>query len=711
MAQRYMIPWLYDLGVWIFTLCLDIFFREVYSRGAWRIPKRGPVIIVAAPHANQFVDSILLMRILKHHADRRTSFLIAEKSMREPYIGTMAGCMGALPVVRSMDHVKPAKGEIYLPDPENDPTLVRGRGTDFTTDQYMVGGSIILPRVGKTSPEQQAIEEILGPDALRLRKPFKKFEKDHPLYQALRKGTPFKIAPHINQSKMFAAVYGELIAGGCIGIFPEGGSHDRPSLLPLKAGVAIIALGTLAQDPNCGLSIIPCGMNYFHPNKFRSRAVVEFGNPVQVHPDQIEAFKAGGNSKRNAVGSLLETIQEALTAVTQQAPDHETLMVIQATRRLYKPLRMKLPLPVVIELNRRLLKGYTQFKDEPKVLQLKKAISDYNRRLRALGVRDHQVEWGDVKHRPWWLVLGTLLYRVGELLTLAVGTLPSVALFWPVFVTAKVVSVKKQRKALAGSVVKLEGRDVVGTWKILVAMGLAPALYTWYTVLVTIWLHYCRHDGYYASVVPWWMNAQTYISDSIPLTLFSIFFFGLMISVSFAGLRIGEIGIDVLKSLPPLLVALDPRSSNSFAKLRAERQALSAKVVDVIDAFAPEIFPDFESEKLISHDHPQDDTYQSRLKSMPPSEPESRNRSTERSSRSRSLSAGFRLYDTLLKPLSIKSKDDLGEVNRRIRDSMQERGRQRVRNEMDPEEDVVSLDGSASVGSGEGPSEEQKKTK
>ncbi|KAI3004935.1 hypothetical protein CAN33_0027100 [Aspergillus niger] len=711
MARRFMIPWLYDLGVWIFTLCLDIFFREVYSRGAWRIPKRGPVIIVAAPHANQFVDSILLMRILKHYAGRRTSFLIAEKSMREPYIGTMAGCMGALPVVRSMDHVKPAKGEIYLPDPDNDPTSVRGRGTDFTSDQFMVGGAIILPRVGKTSPEQQAIEEILGPEEIRLRKPFKKFEKDHPLYEPLRKGTPFKAAPHIDQSKMFASVYSELVAGGCIGIFPEGGSHDRPSLLPLKAGVAIIALGTLAQDPNCGLSIIPCGMNYFHPNKFRSRAVVEFGNPVQVHPDQIEAFKAGGNSKRNAVGSLLETITEALTAVTQQAPDHETLMVIQATRRLYKPLRMKLPLPVVIELNRRLLKGYTQFKDEPKVLQLKKAISDYNRRLRALGIRDHQVEWGDVTHRPWWLVFGTLLYRVGELLTLAIGTLPSVALFWPVFVTAKVVSVKKQRKALAGSVVKLEGRDVVGTWKILVAMGLAPALYTWYTVIVTIWLHYCRHDGHYASVVPWWLNARTYISDSIPLALFSIFFFGLMISVSFAGLRIGEIGIDVLKSLPPLLRALDPRSANSLAKLRAERQALSARVVDVIDTFAPEIFPDFESEKLIPHEHPEDDTYQSRLKSMPPSEPESRNRSKDRTSRSRSRSAGFHLYDTLLKPLSIKSKDDLGEVNRRIHVSMQERGRQRARNEIDPDEDVVSLDGSVSAQSGDIAVEEVKKTK
>ncbi|KAL1963060.1 hypothetical protein VTN77DRAFT_8706 [Rasamsonia byssochlamydoides] len=693
-SEQLLVPWIYDLGVWIFSLCLDIFFREIYAPGAWRIPKRGPVIIVAAPHANQFVDSILLIRILKCHANRRISFLIAEKSMREPYIGPMAACMGALPVVRAMDHVKPAEGTIYLPDPENDPTLVRGKGTDFTNPMFMVGGTIILPKVENESPEQQAIAEILGPEELRLRKLFKKFKPDHPLYEGLRTGTTFKVAPHIDQSRMFDAVYRGLEAGGCIGIFPEGGSHDRPSLLPLKAGAAIIALGTLARSPDCGLSIIPCGLNYFHPHKFRSRAVVEFGPPVQVHPDQIEAFKAGGNSKRNAVGSLLETIQEALASVTQQAPDRETLMLIQATRRLYKPLRMKLPLPVVIELNRRLLRGYTQFKHKPQVIQLSKAVSAYNRQLKALGIKDHQVEWGDVKRRPWWLVFLTLLYRVGELITLSVGTLPSLALFWPVFVTARVISHKKQREALAASVVKLEGRDVVGTWKILVAMGLAPALYTWYTVIVTLWLYYCRHDGYYCSVVPWWVNARSYVPDTVPLWIFSIFFFGLMISVSFAGLRIGEIGVDVLKSLRPLLVALNPSSSSALVKLRAQRRAVAAQVVEVINTFGPEIFPDFESEKLIDGGYDEDDTdangdevYKSRLKSMPPSTSESPTRSRSRSSaRGGDVLESF-YYGSWLKPLTIGKDDFLGDVNNTlINDSLRERGRGKTKADKNDEE-------------------------
>lgn len=532
----------------------------------------------------------MLMRILKQYAGRRVSFLVAEKSIHEPFVGPLALNAGALPVVRAMDKVKPGPGQIFLPSPTDDSCLVHGRDVDFTIS-CMEGGTIILPRVGKVTPEQQSIAEILGPTALRLRKPFKEFPADHALHKALRIGTDYKIAPHIDQTEMFNAVYQELESGGCIGIFPEGGSHDQPSLLPLKAGAAIIALGTLARSPDCGLSIVPCGLNYFAPNKFRSRAVIEFGAPVKASREQIEAFKLGGESKRDAVGSLLATIQDALGSVTQQAQDRELLMLIRTTRRLYQPLQMKLPLPLITEINRRLIKGYTRYKDRPQVVQLEKEVKAYHRQLQTLGVRDHQVEWGNARLRPWWLVLGTLLYRIGELLILSIGTLPSVVLFWPVFLAARVISHRKQRKALANSVVKLEAKDVVGSWKILVAMGLAPALYIWYTLVVTLWLYYIRQGGYYTSRVPWYMNARNFVPDYVPLWVFATSFFPLMVAVSFAGLRIGEVGVDILQSLPPLFVALSPRSSAALADLRVQRQVLADHVTETINDFRLEIYP------------------------------------------------------------------------------------------------------------------------
>lgn len=719
-----MVPWVYDFVLWAMSVLVDLFFREVHPRGAWKVPRQGPIILVAAPHANQFVDSLILMRILKTEARRRISYLIAEKSTKRQFIGTLSAAIGAIPVGRALDQVKPATGKIFLPDQDNDPTLIHGVDTNFKSKEFQVGGLVVLPKVGNQTPSTE-IAEIISPTELRLKKPFKTPEAIDKLTGSGSsegsRGTKFQVAPYVDQSKVYEEVFNELSAGGCVGIFPEGGSHDRPDLLPLKAGVAIMALGALAKDPDCGVKIIPIGMNYFHAHKFRSRAVIEFGHPIEVSPEQVAAYKAG--DRRNAVGSLLETVYQGLLAVTQSSPDYDTLMLAQAARRLYNPHGKKLPLPTVVELNRRLIKGYTQYKDDPRVIEVKKDVSEYNRRLRALRIKDHQVEWGNVKERRWWYVLAVLIYRLGELLVLFAGTLPGLAMFWPVFVTTKIISMKKQKEALAASTVKLQGRDVITTWKLLVAMAFAPALYFYYMIIITMWLAYNRRDGYYTFQVPWWMRTRSYVPDWVPLWMFSIYSLALYIALTFAALRIGEIGMDVLKSLPPLFVALNPRSSGSLAKLRARREALAKKVTDLVNELGPEVYPDFDANRIVADPY-KEGAYQSKYKQLPdsvridevtePSTPTSLNfedrepsASTGRSfgllpqneafsnigafgffasrphtpkSRSRSSSAGGALgaRDNTLRAFStMDTKESFDEVSKRIRGAMRERGRKR----------------------------------
>jgi glycerol-3-phosphate O-acyltransferase/dihydroxyacetone phosphate acyltransferase len=67
------------------------------------------------------------------------------------------------------------------------------------------------------------------------------------------------------------------------------------------------------------------------------------------------------------------------------------LQLIQAVRRLYKTPGQHLTLGQVVELNRRFLEGYIHFKDEPRVQKLRTDVLKYNRLLRDLGLRDHQV--------------------------------------------------------------------------------------------------------------------------------------------------------------------------------------------------------------------------------------------------------------------------------------------------------------------------------
>lgn len=73
--------------------------------------------------------------------------------------------------------------------------------------------------------------------------------------------------------------------------------------------------------------IIKIGLNYFHAHRFRSRAVIEFGNPITISPELVKNFKEGGNLKREACSSLLDSIYNALKTVTINADSYETLMV------------------------------------------------------------------------------------------------------------------------------------------------------------------------------------------------------------------------------------------------------------------------------------------------------------------------------------------------------------------------------------------------
>ncbi|KAJ9206156.1 hypothetical protein DTO212C5_3131 [Paecilomyces variotii] len=733
------IGWVYDLVLWTFSVLVDLFFREVHPRGSWKIPRRGPMIIVAAPHANQFVDSLILMRVVRSEAHRRISWLIAEKSFKRKFIGLLSRGIGAVPVARAMDSMKPGQGTIYMPDPVNQPTLIRGIGTNFEAPEYEREGTITLPTINGTAHTAH-IAEIRGPEELIIKKPF-----THPdaLFQLTGrnditddgkstddksgqdisefKGTKFKVAPHVDQSAVYEAVFARLRAGGCVGIFPEGGSHDRPQLLPLKAGVALMALGTLAEDPDCGLKIVPCGMNYFHAHKFRSRAVVEFGNPIEIPREMVDQYKRG--ERREAVSALLDTIYQSLLAVTVTSPDYETLMVIQAARRLYNTKGKKMPLPMVVELNRRLVKGYTHFQDDPRVVNLRKGVADYNKQLRLLGIRDHQVQYAKFSILQ---VVFTLFYRLIKIAIMAIGTLPGLLLFAPVFVATKVISAKKSKEALAASTVKLQGRDVMATWKLLVGLAFAPALYAFYTTMFTYWTYRNRIQGYVPEWVPLWLVVL------IGVVLFP--------SITFAALRIGEIGMDILKSIRPLVLSLNPTSANTLVRLRQRREELSRQVTDVINTLGPELFPDFDAARIVadpfrdSHgDHRLDvERPDRRLPNVPTikrsattgdigegtvsQEPLPRNESFHNfshigffstrppsRSRSRSSSRGGRPGSSGHQLKAFTTKDNFEDVSMKIRDAMRERGQRRRRRSEDAGWEL------ASSGTDTPPSEEGKK--
>ena len=206
-----------------------------------------------------------------------------------------------------------------------------------------------------------------------------------------------------------------------------------------------MALGAIAKNPDLDVKLVPVGLSYFHPHKFRSRAVIEFGPPISVDPDFVAMYKEGGPKKREACGKLLEQVHDGLRAVTLRGPDWETMQVIQAARRLYRIPGQHLTLGQVVELSKRFMEGYLHYQDEPRIIELRQRVIAYNRLLRDMGIADHQVE--RASNRSFKSLL-LLIYRTGLLLWWAMLALPGVILHAPVFILAKVISHQKAKGEL-----------------------------------------------------------------------------------------------------------------------------------------------------------------------------------------------------------------------------------------------------------------------
>ena len=142
----------------------------------------------------------------------------------------------------------------------------------------------------------------------------------------------YKVLPKIDQHIVFDKVYKLLAKNGTIGIFPEGGSTDMGHLLPLKAGVTIMALGSAVQGTE--VRIVPVGLTYLHAHKFRSKAVVQFGKPFRCPPRLIEMYKT---DPKKACGELLEKISAQLMKVTVNTANWKEKKELDHVRRLYQP--------------------------------------------------------------------------------------------------------------------------------------------------------------------------------------------------------------------------------------------------------------------------------------------------------------------------------------------------------------------------------------
>ena len=131
----------------------------------------------------------------------------------------------------------------------------------------------------------------------------------------------------------FEKGYQILEKDGAFLIFPEGISTGDRKLSKIKTGAARIGFGAMVRN-NWGLNIniVPVGLSYSNPIKFKSNVIIRYGKPIQLKSFEKD-YK---HDERNCVKQLTSQIQTALSKLTTNINDLESEEIVSALELIYK---------------------------------------------------------------------------------------------------------------------------------------------------------------------------------------------------------------------------------------------------------------------------------------------------------------------------------------------------------------------------------------
>jgi 1-acyl-sn-glycerol-3-phosphate acyltransferase len=191
----------------------------------------------------------------------------------------------------------------------------------------------------------------------------------------------------------FSRCWEVLAAGGAVALFPEGISHDAPHLARLKTGAARIVIGAASELGVRGTQIVPVGLTFEQKGKFRSRALVTIGAPLDPAPFVAQA----ASDEAEGVRGLTDAVRAALEAVTLNYPRLEDVPVIDQASALWAERERELPARMALEeafqLRQTALRLYERAKQRSphRVAALTARVENYRQRLAERRLRDEHI--------------------------------------------------------------------------------------------------------------------------------------------------------------------------------------------------------------------------------------------------------------------------------------------------------------------------------
>ncbi len=216
-------------------------------------------------------------------------------------------------------------------------------------------------------------------------------------------------ARRASNDEMFGSAYRSLADGDLVLIFPEGVTQDVPHMAEVRTGAARIALGARAAGVS-GMRIVPVGVHYEDKAAFRSRALVNLGEAIDLDAwVDSRGPVVGGADDRDAVRELTALVDNRLRHVAPNYPDWEQAHALESVAEVLLTDVDPTVAPPVQYGDLALLASRLNRLADPERAELVSAGSQYREALRSARTTDYAVATADAPVRSWGWALDVAL--------------------------------------------------------------------------------------------------------------------------------------------------------------------------------------------------------------------------------------------------------------------------------------------------------------
>ncbi len=333
-----------------------------------------------------------------------------------------------------------------------------------------------------------------------------------PIYRAVDLKNADDEARRAANRKSLDALAQAVCDGRFATLFPEGVSHDAPSLQELKTGAArLYYRAKQLRDPNTVAPvIIPVGLHYDDKTSFRSDALVEFHSPIELPSELDRPISEDDDEMLRARSSELTAhLEPILREVTHATESWELNRLMGRVRSLMRAERAKraganLKAPDMAERTLGMARVwrayYDRLESEPKAVKaLLDRVAAYDAALREIKLEDDDLDKPPPIESKWIPLILALQAAVVFLVFPPVLVLGSLINVGPYFLTN-----------LASKLAAKQYKDAA-TVKLLAGMILFPL--TWLTAALLVALGQIQIHESFAGIprAPWAAGFTTFL--------------------------------------------------------------------------------------------------------------------------------------------------------------------------------------------------------